>query len=140
MRFLAVVFHQLATSEYTGGILEFNSLDNVLFFKNLILVKVYNTVILNFINCMRIYIYMASINISLKKEAYGLLLASKRPDESFSDEIVREFGKKKCTGADLLEVFKLMTPLSKESEKEFEEGAKKAREWPGNRIKKMWEG
>ena len=38
---------------------------------------------------------MASINISLKEEAYQRLEALKRPDESFSDEIRRILSQKR---------------------------------------------
>ncbi len=86
---------------------------------------------------MHIYMYMASINISLKEEAYEVLLAAKKPDESFSEEIIREFGKKRSTASDLLEVFELMTPLSAKSEKEMEEGSRKAR-ISSKRLKKIW--
>ena len=71
------------------------------------------------------YMYMASINISLKKEAYESLVALKRPNESFSDEILRIA--KKSTGADLVNCFDLMSKISKKSELEFEEGMKKAK-------------
>lgn len=80
--------------------------------------------------------YMASINISLKKEAYESLLALKKPDESFSDEVLRIT--KKSTGADLLKCFDLMSSISKKSELEFEEGAKKAR-MDMSSILKKWE-
>ena len=82
------------------------------------------------------YMYMASINISLKKEAYQKLLALKLPDESFSDEILRVM--KKSTGADLMECFGLMRKMSKQSEFEFEEGVKKAKMKMSSVLKK-WE-
>ncbi len=70
---------------------------------------------------------MASVNISLKQEAYQRLLSIKGPNESFSDEVLRLVENKRSTGADLLECFKMMKGISKESELEFEEGVKSAR-------------
>ena len=74
---------------------------------------------------MYIYIYMASVNISLKEEAYEKLASLKRPDESFSDEILRLT--ERGTGSDLLEKLKQVTPISPKLEKEFLEGVKKSR-------------
>lgn len=37
---------------------------------------------------------MATKTITIKEEAYNRLLAHKKPDESFSDEIIRHFSKK----------------------------------------------
>ena len=85
---------------------------------------------------MYIYIYMVSINISLKKEAYKRLQTLKRSDESFSDEILRLT--KKSTGADLLECFGVWKDLSaddiKTMEKAIEAGRTKTSE-----IVKKWE-
>jgi len=80
---------------------------------------------------------MASINISLKEEAYQRLEALKRPDESFSDEILRLTEKK--TGENLMRAFEQMGSLSRGSEREFEEGAKKSKMKMAAVLKK-WEG
>ncbi len=74
---------------------------------------------------MYIYIYMASVNISLKKEAYERLITLKRPEESFSDEVLRLTENK--TGANLLACISMLKGISNESENEFEEGVKKAK-------------
>ncbi len=74
---------------------------------------------------MYIYIYMVSKNISLKEESYSSLVALKRPDESFSDEILRLTNKK--TGEELKGVIGLWKNMGKNEMNELEEGIKKSR-------------
>ena len=85
---------------------------------------------------MYIYIYMASVNISLKEEAYERLVSIKRPDESFSDEILRITGKK--TGEGLKEAFGLLRDsVSAEDSREMKKSIKNIR-GKTSYIQKKW--
>ena len=77
---------------------------------------------------------MVSVNISLKEEAYGRLVALKRPEESFSDEVLRLTEGK--TASDLLACVNMMKGISKASETEFEEGIKKSKISTNSILKK----
>lgn len=68
---------------------------------------------------------MASLNISLKKEAYEHLVALQRPGESFSDTVLR-MGTPK-TAAGLLECMGLWSDLTPQERKAVEKGVRSAR-------------
>jgi len=68
---------------------------------------------------------MASVNISLKHEAYQRLLALKRPDESFSDEVLRLIDKR--PQKEIMGSFGIWKDLSKEDIRQMEEGIKTSR-------------
>ena len=80
---------------------------------------------------------MASINISLKKEAYERLVALKKPDESFSDEVLRLAGKK--TGADLMKFWGAWKDMSEANFKIVEKAAAACRKGKISDITKKWE-
>ncbi len=84
---------------------------------------------------MYIYIYMTSVNISLKEEAYERLVSLKKPDESFSDEILRITEKKTTEG--LKDAFGLLKDsISGEDAKEMERFIKNMRRKTSDILKK----
>lgn len=74
---------------------------------------------------MYTYIYMASVNISLKQEAYERLASIKKPDESFSDEILRLTQTK--TAASLMEFRGAWKDMPKGDIKEMDAAIKSGR-------------
>lgn len=67
---------------------------------------------------------MVTKTITIKEEAYLLLTRHKFPTESFSDEIIREFGSKKKS---ILEFAGILSDLTKEQREQFEESREQAR-------------
>lgn len=78
---------------------------------------------------------MGSVNISLKKEAYEKLAAIKKPDESFSDEILRLTSK--GTGKDMMDCFGAWKGLSKGDIKTIEKSIKSGRSEKSGALRKF---
>ncbi len=82
--------------------------------------------------------HMASKNISITEEAYGLLLENKKENESFSKEIIRNFSKKKV---DLMQFYgagKEDRELWDEVEKNILERRKRNKVLRKEKMKRLW--
>lgn len=77
---------------------------------------------------------MVTKTITITEKAYQLLARNKLPNESFSQEITREFGIKTRS---ILEFAGIMSDLTKEQWNQFEEAIREGREQSKKRRERI---